>query len=83
MVQLALIIYFPHALTVHCACVVVDVGLTTSCEVSDVIAVFWHYSVKCPLPCTGCLCIVQVWARLDFRYWRDFSNLVKLRSKPP
>jgi len=40
MVQLALIIYFPHALTVHCACVVVDVGLTTSCEVSDVIAVF-------------------------------------------
>jgi len=40
MVQLALIIDFPHGLTVHCACVVVYVGLTTSCEISDVIALF-------------------------------------------
>lgn len=40
MVQLALIIDFPYGLTVHCACVVVSVGLTTSCEISDVIAYF-------------------------------------------
>jgi hypothetical protein len=40
MVQLALIIDFPHGLTVRCACVVVYVGHITSCEISDVIALF-------------------------------------------
>jgi len=60
MVQLALIIDFPHGLTVHCACVVVYVGLATSCEASDVIALLGHYSFNCPLPCPGCLCILQV-----------------------
>ena len=40
MVQLALIIDFPDSLTVHCACVVVSVGLSTSCESSDVLLYF-------------------------------------------